>query len=105
MTSPRRPCFGCETFDDHPRHEIVGAQGQPLAGDQVNGPMHMDCCAILRGCMVCARAREGLRPEVIGEPFREHVMSLPPVQVEHVPNDDDTDPHNLTTARIIELEG
>jgi hypothetical protein len=105
MTNPRRPCFGCEVFDDHPRHEIVGAAGEPLPGDPTNGPMHMDCCAALRGCVVCARAREGLTPDVIGEAFREHVVSLPPLAVEHVPNDDDRDPHNLTTARLIELEG
>jgi hypothetical protein len=101
----RRPCFGCETFDDHPRHEIVGSSGEPLTGDPVNGPMHVDCCARLRGCKLCARSRAGLAPDVIGEAFARHAMSLPPVQVEHIENDDPADPHNLTTARLIELEG
>jgi hypothetical protein len=100
-----RPCFGCLVFDDHPRHEIVGAAGEPLPGDAINGPMHMDCCADKRGCAICARARRGLAPEVIGDAFREHVLSLPPAAVEHVPNDDPGDPHNLTTARVFELDG
>lgn len=102
-SNPRVPCFGCETFDDHPRHDFVGATGEPLPGNAISGPMHMDCCAALRGCVLCARAREGLNPDVIGEPFREHVLSLPPVLVEHVPNDDHSDPFNLTTAVLHEL--
>lgn len=105
MTNPVRPCYGCLVFDDHPRHEIVGAQGQALPGDEVNGPMHMDCCADKRGCVICGRAREGLAPSIVGEAFRTHVLSLPPLAVEHVENDDPADPHNLTTARLVELEG
>lgn len=103
--SPRRPCFGCEVFDDHPRHEIVGASGEPLPGDAISGPMHMDCCAYLRGCQLCKRARAGVAPEVIGQAFREHLETLPPVLVEHIPNDDPSDPHDLTTARITDVEG
>jgi hypothetical protein len=93
--NPVRPCFGCQKFDTHPRHEIYGS----------NEPMHKDCCAEQRGCQVCAYERDGLAPTVIGDAFREHLLSLPPVQVVHVDNDDDGDPLNLTTATVTPLEG
>lgn len=94
--NPVRPCFGCSTFDDHPRHEIVGRDGSDVLG----GPMHKDCCAEKRRCRICASEREGLDPSVIGEAFRAHLLSLPPTQVEHVANDDASDPLNLTTAVV-----
>ncbi|GGM53319.1 hypothetical protein ACFFX1_54960 [Dactylosporangium sucinum] len=99
--NPVRPCFGCQQFDDHPRHEIIGLDGSDLVG----GPMHKDCCAELRGCQVCAYERQGLDPSVIGEAFREHLLALPPAQVVHVPNDNPGDPLNLTTAVVTPLEG
>ncbi|MGI5247779.1 hypothetical protein [Dactylosporangium sp. CA-139066] len=99
--NPVRPCFGCRTFDDHPRHEIVGPDGSDLVG----GPMHMDCCAEIRGCQICASRREGLPAHVIGDEFRDHLLSLPPTEVVHVPNDDPGDPLNLTTATVTVLEG
>jgi hypothetical protein len=105
MSNPTRPCWGCETFDDHPRHEIAAAAGDPpLEDNLLNGPMHMDCCADLRGCAICARARSGVGAEVIGQAFRDHLLELPPVLVEHVPNDDPGDPHNLTTVVLHEIE-
>ncbi len=91
--NPVRPCFGCRQFDDHPRHELYGVP---------DSAMHMDCCAELRGCGICARARSGLAASVVGEAFREHVLTLPPAEVTHLPNDNDSDPHNLRTVHIVE---
>lgn len=98
--NPVRPCFGCNTFDDHPRHEIVASDGSDMLG----GPMHMDCCAEKRNCTICASRREGLDPTVIGEAFREYLLSLPPAMVVHVENDDPNDPLNLTTAVVTTVE-
>lgn len=100
--NPVRPCWGCMVFDSDPRHEIIDPE---TGADVAGGPMHVDCCAEKRGCASCAYQRQGLDPSVIGEAFRQHVLSLPPVQIEHVPNDDPNDPHNLTTAVITPLEG
>jgi hypothetical protein len=78
--NPERPCFGCKVFDDHPRHEIIDPEtGSDVAG----GPMHMDCCAEKRNCAICKATREGLPADLIGEPFREHLLAQPAVEVAH----------------------
>lgn len=97
MSNPTRPCYGCQVFDDHPRHIIVTTVG----GDEE--PMHMDCCAEKRGCQVCADRRAGVDASVVGDEFRQHLLGLNPVQVDHVGNDDQADPHNLTTATVTEV--
>lgn len=101
MSNPTRPCFGCNVFDDHPRHEILDA----TTGSDAIGPMHLDCCAAKRGCVSCAGRREGVNASVIGEEFRQHLATLPPEQVTHVRNDNADDPQNLTTAVVTTVEG
>lgn len=96
--NPVRPCWGCSVFDDHPRHVVVLANG-------ADEPMHVDCCADRRGCQVCAQQIADVAPGTVGQAMREHLLSLPPAQVVHVPNDDDGDPLNITTAVVTPLEG
>lgn len=82
--NPTRPCFGCQTFDDHPRHEIVDSES---GADAHDGPMHMDCCAALRNCELCrevlARAYALAGGGAIGEDLREALVQLPALQVDH----------------------
>lgn len=97
--NPVRGCIGCGRRDNHPRHVVV-------VGD-AEVPWHMDCHVIAAGCAVCEHQLAGVggidgNPK--GDALREHLLSLPPVQVEHVANDDDTDPHNLTTAVVTAVE-
>lgn len=94
MSAPRRPCYGCEIWDDHPRHEIVG---------EPESSMHMDCCVEHRGCKICATQIQRAMSEAgvsHGTALGQVLAMLPPVTVEHVPNDNDGDPHNLTTAVV-----
>lgn len=103
MTNPIRFCVACKQADDHPRHEIAGTNG---ADSMTDGPMHMDCCAEARGCALCAAQLERARVatgETWGRPLGDTLHSLPPVQVDHVPNDDPNDPYNLTTAVVTEI--
>ena len=98
--NPVRPCIGCGQTDDHPRHVLV-------VGD-ADVPWHMDCHVITTGCALCQHQLAGVggvdgNPK--GDALRDHLVGLPPLQVEHVANDDDSDPHNLTTAVITPLEG
>jgi hypothetical protein len=94
--NPVRPAPCCAVYDDHPRHVTLDATGAETA-------LHMDCCA-LRGCTVCLHQLAGVQPGTIGDDLREHLLTLPPVLVEHVPNDDPGDPLNLTTAVVTPLE-
>jgi hypothetical protein len=98
MTNPTRPCYRCRTWDDHPRHEIVG---------EPESSMHMDCCAEERKCAVCAaqiqRAIDATGA-FHGRALGDTLADLPPVWVDHVPNDDNSDPHNLRTAELREME-
>lgn len=89
--NPVRPCWGCETFDSDPRHVIVLDNG-------TDEPMHVDCCADKRGCQVCAGNLAGITPGTTGEALREHLLSLPPQHILHVPNGDHADPYDLTTV-------
>lgn len=95
---PVRPCFGCRVFDDHPRHEII----DPNTGDDaLGGPMHMDCCAVQRNCDVCravlARAYSLAGGGAIGQDLRDALVQLPPMQVDHHPDD-------FFTATLTELD-
>lgn len=87
-----RPCGGCQVFDDHPRHEIITFDGADAHG----GPMHMDCCAVLRSCDVCRMQLERTHAHVgvqlgtgddpsrlKGAALRAALVELPPVLVEH----------------------
>lgn len=40
-----RPCLGCETSDDHPKHVVALRDGSDAS-------WHMDCHALV-GCEVC----------------------------------------------------
>lgn len=81
--NPVRPCFGCQQFDDHPRHEIINLDGTDAHG----GPMHMDCCAALRNCDVCqavlAEAYGLAGGGATGLDLREALVQLPPTQIQH----------------------
>lgn len=63
--------------------------------------MHMDCCAIKRGCDVCkevlARAYALAGGGATGEDLREALVLLPALEVRH----DSADPF---TAELIELD-
>lgn len=48
---PIRPCHGCGSYDDHPRHVHAQADGT----EQIR---HMDCCATA-GCSICPAQIEG----------------------------------------------
>lgn len=82
-TNPRRPCNGCETWDDHPRHENIDFTGADVQG----GPMHMDCCAALRDCDVCKAVLAMAYPlageGATGEDLRAALLELPPLQIMH----------------------
>lgn len=91
--NPVRPCWGCETFDDHPRHVVVLPDGTDL-------PMHVDCCANRRSCASCRQQIADVAPGTTGEAMREHLLSLTPRQIVHVDNDNDSDPYNLTTVEV-----
>lgn len=92
--NPKRICVGCDTYDDHPKHVVADEHGGEVAN-------HMDCCAA-KGCTVCAHQRAGVADSVIGEEFRRHLLGLPALDVVHEANDDDGDPHNLTSATVRE---
>lgn len=99
--NPVRTCPICTGTDDHPRHVLVLADGVTTV------PYHMDCHA-MAGCAVCEHQLAGVggvagNPK--GGPLRKHLLSLPPVEVEHAENGDGSDPHNLTTAVVTSLEG
>lgn len=91
--NPKRPCFGCMTFDDHPRHEIITLDGVDAHG----GPMHMDCCADLRSCDLCraqlAAAYQLAGEGAIGDDLRAGLVQLPPLQVQHA--DTETSPFDV----------
>lgn len=89
-----RPCFGCMVFDDHPRHVIAQAPGQP------EEPMHMDCCAEQRGCSVCTVVLQaaGHRLGVVGDDLRAKLVALPPVQVDHI----DGEAHGAVKLRSVD---
>jgi hypothetical protein len=93
----RRPCFGCQVFDDHPRHEIADPES---GADALGGPMHMDCCVIHRGCDVCKAVLErayGLAGGgATGGELRSALEQLPPMQITHHPDD-------FFTATVTEL--
>ncbi|GAA2346911.1 hypothetical protein [Dactylosporangium salmoneum] len=95
--NPVRNCVGCGQRDDAPRHVMV-------VGDTYV-PWHLDCHVIAAACSVCEHQLAGVggvdgNPK--GDALREHLISLPPVEVEHVPNGDDSDLYDLTTAVITE---
>lgn len=70
MTNAVRPCIGCGQSDDHPRHEIVVADGQ-----HTSVLWHMDCHAAA-GCEVCADQIKGAKGAQ-GDKLRAHLVSLP----------------------------
>jgi hypothetical protein len=90
IATMKRPCHGCEVFDDHPRHEIIDPES---GSDALGGPMHMDCCAKKRGCQVCklqlqrasetSTGRVVKSGELIGQKLRNALVELPPIQVVH----------------------
>jgi hypothetical protein len=63
---PIRPCHGCGSYDDHPRHVHANADGSERL-------MHMDCCAAA-GCPggICAVQLAGA-DGLTGEALREHL--------------------------------
>jgi hypothetical protein len=81
--NPVRPCYGCNVFDNHPRHEIINFDGTDAHG----GPMHMDCCAALRNCDLCravlAEAYGFAGGGATGEDLREGLLRMAPMQVQH----------------------
>lgn len=98
--NPVRNCIGCGQRDDHPRHVVVVGEAEV--------PWHMDCHVITTGCAICEyqlAAVGGVDGNPKGEALRAHLVSLQPAVVEHIENDDDSDPHNLTTAVVTPVEG
>ncbi len=95
--NPVRPCWGCSTFDDHPRHVLVRENG-------TDEEMHVDCCAEKRGCGICRSLIADVTPGTVGDDMRAHLLAQAPAQVIHDPNDDTSDPYNLTTA-VVSQEG
>lgn len=86
MTGPvenARPCFGCQVFDTHPRHEIINMDGSDAAG----GPMHLDCCADLRNCDLChiqlERAREHAGEDLHGHELGAVLEYIGPLFLQH----------------------
>jgi len=97
--NPVRTCIGCGQTDDHPRHVIVVGE--------VDVPWHIDCHVLAAGCAICRHLLDGVggvdgNPK--GDMLRDHLDALPPLEVEHVENDDPADPHNLTSAVITAQE-
>lgn len=66
MSNPIRPCHGCGSYDDHPRH----IHAQPNGVDQL---MHLDCCAAA-GCPdgTCAKQIKGANGAT-GDKLRAHL--------------------------------
>lgn len=67
---PQRLCVGCRQTDDHPRHDEV-LQVQP---EMVVASWHLDCCALIKGCVSCAEQVEGADGKT-GQAMREHVIN------------------------------
>lgn len=60
-----RTCPGCGINDNHPRHILVGEEGNQWC-------WHTDCHAA-KGCPICAIKREGAEG-VIGDEYRQHLL-------------------------------
>lgn len=101
IASMKRPCYGCETFDSAPRHEIIDQSGADTRG----GPMHMDCCAELRGCEVCRlqlqRAKDHAdvphSEPLVNDALRNALVALPAVEIDHL----DGDPFTVAAVREV----
>lgn len=74
MSNPVRTCPVCSKTDDHPRH--VWDLGSDKRAD-----LHMDCCAVFRGCEVCRGQLDGVggvegNPK--GDLLRAHLVTTGP---------------------------
>jgi hypothetical protein len=67
MSNPVFACLACGQSDDHPKH-VVDLDGTHIAR------MHMDCCASVRGCEICAPVVKAAKGKT-GEALRDHIMT------------------------------
>lgn len=66
----QRTCLGCQQTDDHPKDQVVLADGNSVF-------WHMDCHAIATGCKSCAAYKDGAS-HLVGDEFRAHIKGLSP---------------------------